>query len=91
MVDPECGDLNPDVLGEKAMSAIVEFKVGFDDVPRVLRALEEVAKRIDTVMAVGASGRCDADGGSPLEGVLASSGYTPIRAKTNLGLGHLTT
>jgi ferredoxin len=91
MVDTASGTLNPDVLGEKAMSAIVEFKVGFDEVPRVLRALEEVAKRIDTVMAVGASGRCDGNGDSPLQRVLAGSGYMPIRAKTNLGLGHLST
>ncbi len=89
MVDAASGTLNPDVLGEKVMSAIVEFKVGFDEVPRLLRALEEVAKRIDTVMAVGAAGRCEGGGESPLERVLAGSGYAPIRAKTNIGLGHL--
>lgn len=89
MVDTASGALNPEVLGEKAMSAIVEFKVGFDEVPRVLRALEEVARRIDSVIAVGAAGRCDERGGSPLENVLAGSGYLPIRAKTNIGLGHL--
>lgn len=91
MVDTASGFLDPDVLGEKAMSAIVEFKVGFGEVPRVLQALEEVARRIDTVMAVGVAGRCDEGGRSPLEQVLAGSGYDPIRAKTNLGLGWLTT
>jgi ferredoxin len=89
MLDVTTGSLEPDVIGEKVMSAIVEFKVEFDEVPRVLSALEEVAKRIDTVMAVGASGRCDGVGDSPLEDVLARSGYSPIRAKTNIGLGHL--
>jgi hypothetical protein len=89
MVDREAGAVNPEVLGEKVMSAIIEFKVGLEDVPSVLRTLEEVAGEIDTVMAVGASSRCDPTGMDSLEAVLAGEGYAPIRAKTNLGLGHL--
>jgi len=89
MSDREAGTVNPEVLGEKVMSAIIEFKVGLDEVPNVLRTLEQAAGEIDTVMAVGAASRCDASGKDPLEEVLAAEGYPPIRAKTNLGLGHL--
>jgi len=90
MVDTDLGALRPDVLEEKVMSAIVEFKVGPDEVAAVLDRLERVAGEIDTVMAVGASTRCDPRGGNRLLGALEEAGYAPIRAKTNLGLGHLT-
>lgn len=89
MTDPAEGTVNPEVLDEKVMSAIIEFKVGLDDVPEILRALEAAGEEIDTVMAVGVSARCDEAGRSAVEAVLAREGRNPIRAKTNIGLGHL--
>lgn len=89
MADRTEGTLIPEVLGEKVMSAIVEFKVDLAQVPRVLATLDEVAAEIDTVMAIGVSARCDADGRSEVERVLADAGHSFVRAKTNVGLGHL--
>ncbi|MFQ5690357.1 MAG: 4Fe-4S dicluster domain-containing protein [Gemmatimonadota bacterium] len=89
MSDASTGAIDPALRNEKVMSAIIEFKVDLARVPEVIGALEEVAGRIDTTMAVGASARCDAEGRNALEEVLAAAGYPPGRAKTNLGLGRL--
>ena len=87
MTDTGSGDIREDILEEKILSAIVEFKTRLDTVPAVLRKVKEVAARLDTVVAVGVSTRCDARGENPLEGMLRSEGFAFNRGKTNLGLG----
>jgi ferredoxin len=87
MTDPPQGLINPEVLNEKVMSAIIEFRVGMDEVGRILEVLGGVAKEIDSVMAVGVASRCDDGSGTPLETLLPEHGFPIIRAKTNLGLG----
>lgn len=87
MTDTGAGTIDPDVLDERVMSAIIEFRADPAQVPGVLRLLRVVADDIDTVMAVGAYERCDPQGRSPLEAILAAEGAHVVRAKTNLGLG----
>jgi len=89
MSDAGRGAIREDVLDEKVLSAIVEVKVGLEQVPRILRAVEEVARQVDTVVAVGVSTRCAGDGSEPLAAVLAAEGYPAYRGKTNLGLGRM--
>jgi hypothetical protein len=84
------GTIRPDILGEKVMSAIVEIKVPFDRVPAVLACVRDVARRLDTTIALGVSTRCDPDGGEPLGALLAREGLPAYRGKTNLGLGRAT-
>ena len=90
MVDRGRGTIRPDILGEKVLSAIVEIKVPLDRVPAVLACIREVAPRLDTVVAVGVSTRCDEAGGDPLRALLEREGYPAYRGKTNLGLGRVT-
>jgi hypothetical protein len=87
MTDKKSGKLRDDILGEKILSAIVEFKTAIENVPFVLRRVDEVSKTLDTVVAVGVSTRCDAHGGSALDGMLVEEGFSFVRGKTNLGLG----
>ncbi len=87
MTDPARGTLNPEILDEKVLSAILELQTGMEEVERVLDVLAEVADEIDTVMAVGVAARCDGDGRNPLEEILPRAGFPILRAKTNLGLG----
>src|SRR5262245_47635672 len=47
------GDIREDILDEKILSAIVEFKTRLEHVPEVLRTVKSVASRLDTVVAVG--------------------------------------
>ena len=91
MTDKAKGTLKEDILNEKILSAIVELKTGIDLVPRVLETVRGVSKRIDTVVAIGVSTRCDEIGEDPrLAPLLEEQGYTFYRAKTNMGLGRIT-
>jgi len=87
MTDRRTGKLRDDILQEKILSAIVEFKTRIENVPAVLQRVEEVSKGLDTVVAVGVSTRCGEKGESALDGLLENEGYLTFRGKTNLGLG----
>jgi len=87
MSDVKTGKLRDDILNEKILSAIVEFKTRIENVPAVLSKVDEVAKTLPTVVALGVSTRCAEDGASALEPVLAEEGFSFVRGKTNLGLG----
>ena len=88
MTDRKAGIIRDDILNEKILSAIVEFKTRLENVPAVLRRVDEVSKTLDTVVAVGVSTRCDQSGESALDAVLSEEGFEAVRGKTNLGLGH---
>jgi ferredoxin len=90
MSDPERGLIRADILGEKILSAIVEVKTGLEQAPLVLKTVREVSRRLDTVVAVGVSTKCDADGQDRLRMLLEAEGYVAYRGKTNLGLGRMT-
>ncbi len=87
MADAATGKIREDILNEKILSAIVEFKTSLANVPAILQKVKEVAARLDTVVAVGAAARCDAVGENGLEEILSREGFSFIRGKTNLGLG----
>ena len=87
MTNPSAGDIREDILNEKILSAIVEFKTSMKNVPAVLRKIREVAKRLDTVVAIGAAARCDENGDNELEEILRQEEFDFVRGKTNLGLG----
>lgn len=87
MVNPATGRIDPEVLNEKVMSAIIEFQVAQEDVPGTLDILEEVSGRLETVMAVGVYARCDEEGRTGIEEILLARHAEILRAKTNLGLG----
>ena len=87
MTDRSTGKLRDDILGEKILSAIVEFKTSAARMAGILKRIDEVARTLDTVVAVGVSTRCDERGDSELDGILAEGGFAYVRGKTNLGLG----
>jgi len=87
MTDTGTGDIRQDILNEKILSAIVEFKTSLGNVPAILDKIKEVAKQLDTVVAVGVSARCDEQGENELEEILRNEGFEFNRGKTNLGLG----
>ena len=87
MADPTQGSIDPDILNEKVLSAILEFQIPMGEVGTLLEVLRRVAARIDTVMSVGVAARCDDEGRNELETILPDSGVEILRAKTNLGLG----
>lgn len=89
MTDKKTGKLREDVLNEKILSAIVEFKTPIEQVPAVLRKVDEISKNLNTVVAAGVSTRCGEHGESALDGILAEEGRQFVRGKTNLGMGRV--
>jgi ferredoxin len=87
MSDPATGALREDIQNEKVLSAILELKTTLQHAPRILRVVEEVAPTLKTIVSIGVSTRCDAQGDSLLEPLLRREGYAVYRGKTNLGLG----
>lgn len=90
MTDTSTGDLRSDILQEKILSAIVEIKTTIRQVQRVLEIVEDVNEKIDTVIAVGISTRCENGEDDTLGPLLDKLGYYYARAKTNMGLGRVT-
>ncbi len=90
MASVASGTIRADILDEKVMSAIVELKVPFARADTVLECIRQVSRRVQTVVAVGASTRCDPAGAEHLRDLLEADGYPVYRGKTNLGLGRVT-
>ena len=88
MEDKTTGKLRDEVLGEKALSAIVELEVGQKDVAPVLDALREVQTRIHTVCSVDLACRLESDESCPAVDLARAAGYVLSQnGKTNVGLG----
>jgi hypothetical protein len=90
MSDRAGGRIREDILDERILSAIVEFKTTLEKVPGLLRTIRSVAGTLDTVVLVGVSTRCDARGDNSLEGLLDAEGLEYKWSKTNVGLGAAT-
>ncbi len=88
MTDARKGILKEDILQEKVLSAIIEIKLKLTELPTVLQTVNRVAKDLNTVISVGVSSRCEADGSIPHENICLEAGFlTSLNGKTNLGLG----
>ena len=87
MTDRSCGLLQPEILNEKILSAIVEIKTGLERVPMVLKKIKELSPQVETVISIGVSTRCGGAGEDRLGEILEREGYPTYRGKTNLGLG----
>jgi len=91
MADSSTGQIVPEVLDEKVLSAIIEVKTQLKKIPDFLHALEAVQKEVDTVFAVGIASKCLPDGSIPHQAWVAEAGYSlSPNGKNNLGLGRPT-
>lgn len=86
--DQEAGTFPPEILNEKVLSAIVEFKISLEQLDQILTLLTVRLPELDTVVSVSLIGRSDPDGRIPLEDFLKSKGipFYP-NGKVNVGLG----
>lgn len=88
MVDQATGKLNPEVLGEKVLSAMIECLVPQEKIPAVIREVRGVAQHIDTVFSLDIITRLQPDGSVPWERMLRELGVpVSINGKSNIGLG----
>jgi Pyruvate/2-oxoacid:ferredoxin oxidoreductase delta subunit len=86
--DKRTGEINDDVLDEKALSAIIEFSVNNNRLEEALKALKRVSNRIETVFSLCLISRVYPDGSIPVEAIARVAGFSPRpNTKTNVGLG----
>jgi hypothetical protein len=88
MSDPTRGTLREEVLGERVMSAIIEFKLPEERLPAILLALKEVAPTLKTVFSLGVISILPEGGVDPVAEKIRGAGFQPRpNGKINLGLG----
>jgi Fe-S-cluster-containing hydrogenase component 2 len=88
--DPTTGDLKPELMGERVLSAIIEIQVKRPELGRVLRALKEVIPELDSVFCLDVYTRLEPGLTVPAEVLktITEEGFTwRPNAKVNLGLG----
>ena len=87
MVDKTTGKMNPEILDERVMSAIVEGTIPIEKLADVIKAAKEAASQIDSVFSLEFKDRPEADRSVPMEKILKEQGvaYYP-NGKFNLGL-----
>ena len=86
--DEKSGTMKPEVLNEKVLSAILEFKIKEEQLEDVVKTLQPVLAEVDTVVSWGLAARFAEDGTLPVRSKLLEIGL-PARsnAKINMGLG----
>ena len=90
IADEATGDLKPELLGERVLSAIIEMQVGWDELSGILRTLKEVAKEVDSVFCVDVFTVVGPGLKIPeevLESIRAEGFTWRPNAKINMGLG----
>ena len=89
ILDKKTGTVDPQILNEKVLSCIVEFRCSIHDLEEILAALKNVEKDVRTVFTVAIIARVGLDNKTLVEELLARNGYPIYRAssKTNIGLG----
>jgi hypothetical protein len=77
-----------EVLDEKVLSIIIEFKVASSRLQEALEELKKSASEIDTVFSVGLIDKVSREGSMENYEKVRKSGYRPsINAKVNIGVG----
>jgi hypothetical protein len=88
MMDPKKGSINPDVLEEKVLSAIVEFMIPAAKLSSVMEILDRVSREIDTVFSCDIISRIGPAGQIPyISTIQEMARFLSINGKSNVGLG----
>lgn len=88
LAEPQSGKLKEEVLSEKVLSAIVEFKIPFAAFPAVLERVKEIIPELDTVISLEYITRVNEDNTIPGLDIVQEKGFKPYpNCKTNIGLG----
>ena len=88
IVNKATGELRKDVLGEKVLSAIVEFTIPIEKAQEVFSVVKEVAGEIETVFSLDLICKVGSDGGVPIIEEVERAGLVrSLNGKVNVGLG----
>lgn len=88
MADTSTGKFKEELLNERVLSAIIEFKVKLEQLPEVFERLRDVSKRIETVFSLDLATRIAPDGSVPTDRYVGEANLRVApNGKTNVGLG----
>jgi hypothetical protein len=88
MADKNTGKMNPEVMDEKVLSAIIEMTVPLDRVQDVIGEVRKVAKELSTVCSFDLTCKVHPGDTVPAFDLARKAGVSPtINGKTNVGLG----
>ncbi len=90
LADEATGDLKPDLLGERVLSAIIELEVERDHLRTLLQTLRQVAREVESVFCIDVFTVLEPGLRIPpdvLESIQAEGLSWRPNAKINLGLG----
>jgi ferredoxin len=88
MADRKKGLIHPAVLGEKVLSAIVEFMIPAENLPQILGTLDRVSREIHTVFSGDIISRVAPDGSVlSVKNLEEMKRFISINGKSNVGLG----
>ncbi|KYZ74915.1 4Fe-4S ferredoxin [Anaerosporomusa subterranea] len=88
MADKNTGKMNPEVMDEKVLSAIIEMTVPLDRVQDVIGAVRKVAQELSTVCSFDLTCKVHPGDTVPAFDLARKAGVSPtINGKTNVGLG----
>jgi Pyruvate/2-oxoacid:ferredoxin oxidoreductase delta subunit len=88
MLDSTTGQLEPEILNERVLSAIIEFSVETNQLLAILNTIQEIDASIQTVFSLDLISRVSEDGSIPVLPIVKNAGLA-VRpnAKINVGLG----
>jgi len=84
--DPDTGAIDPEVLDEKVISALVEFIVPDSAAQELLSMVEQLSAEVQTVFNVSVALRADQEGNSPLHELLGADIFSLPNGKVNIGM-----
>ena len=90
--NPQTGDLKPELLNERVLSAIIEIMVKRDRLRDVLKTLKTVSREVESVFTLDVFTRLEPGLTIPAEviDIIESEGFTwRPNAKINMGLGRV--
>lgn len=88
MADKNTGRMNPEVLGEKVLSAIIEMTVPLERVGEIIAAVRRVSRELSTVCSLDLTCKVHHGDTVPAFDLARQAGVEPTpNGKTNLGLG----
>ncbi len=86
--DKQTGKILDEVKAERVLSMIIEFTISPESIGKLMKTIEEVSQKIDTVFSLDCLVRVEPDGEIPVIQELEKIGYAVSPwLKMNMGLG----
>lgn len=93
ILDPQTGDLIPELLDERVLSAIIEMQVKKERLAEILRVIKQVIPELDSVFTLDVATMLEPGLTVPsdvLKAIEAEGFSWRPNAKINMGLGRVT-